>query len=418
MGNPLLERLQKNDKKGHFVKSQTSVSYRTGFTPLDYRNGHMVEVRGDNDELIKRYASTGLVGGSFVTIVGKSGTAKTAFAIQAGSNIIRPYDAGLMIHYDLEQATDYTRIRRLSGFNQIDLRNKVVHKREELSIDDIYESIVEIAKMKRENRDDFSYDTGLLNEFGEPIISLQPTVALIDSIPTLAKSGEKDEMQGDTYANRVAKAISQFYKLLTPIIKAANIIVIAINHINAKIDINPFAKSQPQLNYLKQDETLPGGNAPIYYAHNLFKFVTNGKYIVDTTTATYKAGFDGFRVRCELLKSRTNKAGQYCLLAYNQVNGFDPAYTMYEFLDDNKMLGGTRNNAKHVVGFPEITFDKFKFTKQFLERPELRRVVFEATLPVLEAQLSRSPEDSELLNFADLYEQENPDGIDMEKEAV
>jgi hypothetical protein len=41
-----------------------------------------------------------------------------------------------------------------------------------------------------------------------------------------------------------------------PVIKTYNITVMCINHINAKIEINPFAKSQPQLMYLKMDESL------------------------------------------------------------------------------------------------------------------------------------------------------------------
>ena len=42
-----------------------------------------------------------------------------------------------------------------------------------------------------------------------------------------------------------------------PIVKAYNIIIIAINHINSNVQINPFDKKQPQLLYLKMDESLP-----------------------------------------------------------------------------------------------------------------------------------------------------------------
>jgi RecA/RadA recombinase len=65
-----------------------------------------------------------------------------------------------------------------------------------------------------------------------------------------------------TYANRVAKELAQFYKKLMPVIKTYNITVIAINHINQKIEINPMQKTQPQVLYMKMDESIPGGNAP------------------------------------------------------------------------------------------------------------------------------------------------------------
>ena len=385
MANRLLERLRSKDKKGLFTRTQTAVSYNTGFYPFDYRNGYMVEVRDLQDQLVKTYPSTGIVGGSFVTIVGKAGTAKTTFAIQIASNIVRRFPNGFVQHYDLEQATTYTRIRNITGFKQSELDEKYVLKQEKSYIQDILDSIMQIANDKKEHRDELMYDTGLVNEFNEPIMVFEPTVVLIDSIPTLTSKPAKDndiEMEGQTYANRIAKDLSQFYKKLTPIIKTYNIIVIAINHINAKIEISPMMKTQPQLIYMKMDESIPGGNAPIYYAHNLIKFVTCGKYTMD------EHGFDGFKVRAELLKSRTNKAGQFCHLTYNQLVGFDPAYTQYEFANEHGLIEG-RNPYRYVTGYKDIKFDSRQFRKEFLENEKLRYAIFDKTYPILEKQLSR-----------------------------
>jgi hypothetical protein len=62
-------------------------------------------------------------------------------------------------------------------------------------------------------------------------------------------------MKGGTDAARMAKAIKQFYSKLMPIVKTYNITVFTINHINAKIELNAFTKTQPQVMYLKQDES-------------------------------------------------------------------------------------------------------------------------------------------------------------------
>lgn len=239
MANRMLERLRAKDKKGLFTKTQTAVSYNTGFLPFDYRNGYMVQVRDIEDNLVKEYPSTGLVGGSFTTIVGKSGVAKTTFAVQIASNIVRPFASSFVQHYDLEQALTYTRIKNVNGYKQSELEDKYILKQEKTYIEEIFESIMTIAKEKEEHRSDYSYDTGLRNEFNEPIIALEPTVIILDSIPTVASADSSSEMEGGTYANRVAKALAQFYKRLTPVIKSANIMVIAINHINQKIEINP-----------------------------------------------------------------------------------------------------------------------------------------------------------------------------------
>jgi predicted ATP-dependent serine protease len=90
-----------------------------------------------------------------------------------------------------------------------------------------------------ENKKDYLYDTGMKDEFARPISVYAPTVIILDSIPTMSSKDASDSMEGGTYSNRVAKALAQFYKRLMPIIKAYNITVIAINHINQKIEINP-----------------------------------------------------------------------------------------------------------------------------------------------------------------------------------
>lgn len=396
MANPLLKQLQSSDKKGLFNKTQTAITYGTGFAPFDFRNGYMVEVHDDDDNLVKSYPSTGIVGGSFNTVIGKSGVAKTTWVVQAAANIVKPYAAGFVQHFDLEQALTYTRIRNITGFSQMQMRDKYILKQEKVTIEDMFEAIQKIAQAKEEFREDFSYDTGLLNEFNEPIRALAPTVIVLDSIPTISSKDASSEMEGGTYANRVAKAIAQFYKRLTPVIKEANIIIFAINHINTKIEINPMMKTQPQVLYLKMDESLPGGNAPIYYAHNLIKFVSAGKYTEE------KHGFDGFKVRAELIKSRTNKAGQFCHMAYNQSYGFDPAYTMYEFLHENGMIDG-RNPYQFVSGFKDDKFSSKKFREHFIDSEPLRFAVMDKSLPILMSQLSATDK-SKQVTHADILD--------------
>lgn len=378
----MLDRLRQKDKKGLFVKTQTAIGYSTGFLPLDYRNGYSIQVRDNEENVVDEYPSVGIVGGSFNTVVGKSGTAKTTAVVQWAANIVKPFASSFVQHYDLEQALTYTRIKNITGYTQNELADKYVLKQEKSFIEDIFDSIMDVAREKEENRKEYTYDTGLKNEFNEPILAYEPTVFILDSIPTISSKDQSGEMEGGTYANRVAKALAQFYKRLTPVIKTYNIIVYAINHINQKIEINPMMKTQPQLIYMKMDESMPGGNAPIYYAHNLFKFVTAGKYVSD------KDGFDGFKVRCELLKSRTNKAGQFCHLAYNQAKGFDPAYTMYEFAKDNELIAG-RNPYQYFAGHDEAKFSSKKFSQVFLEEEKVRYALFDSTLPVLRSQLSR-----------------------------
>ena len=389
MANRMLERLRDKDKKGLFNASQVSISYPTGFLPFDYLNGYEVKVMDRNEHVIDTYATTGIRGGTFVTVIGKSGVAKTTWVIQTAYNIVKDFDddAFVMI-FDLEQALNYTRIKNVTGASQQDLDDKIVLRQEKNYIEDIFDTIIAIANDKEANKKEYTYDTKCLDEFGNPIIAYVPTVIIIDSIPTLSCRESDDEMKGGTDAARMAKAIKQFYSKLMPIVKTYNITVFTINHINAKIEINAFTKTQPQVMYLKQDESLPGGVAPIYYADTLVKFVSSTKFKDEDD------GFDGFMVRAELIKSRSNKANKSCNLIYNQENGFDPIMTLYQFALDNDLIDG-RNPYRYFKSNKDVKFDSRKFRKEFYTNEELQLTVKDATQPLLTSLLSAKRDDDE-----------------------
>lgn len=138
---------------------------------------------------------------------------------------------------------------------------------------------------------------------------------------------------------------------------------------------------------------------PVYYANNLFKFVS-----MSPKCNMEDDGFDGFKVRCEFLKSRTNKAGQSCVLVYNQLTGFDPILTLLEYAQLNELVEG-RNPYRKFVGFPDAKFSTKTFRQQYLESPELQRALFECTVPVLERNLSVVDPDKEAqVNMLSVYE--------------
>lgn len=130
-----------------------------------------------------------------------------------------------------------------------------------------------------------------------------------------------------------------------------------------------------------------GGTAPIYYANNIFKFVSKEKKDVE------KDGFVGFTVDITFCKSRTAAAGQVSTMIYDQNIGFDRARTLYNYLDEFGMIGGTRNNAKFVKGYEDIKFNKLKFTEEFYNRPEVRDAVMDVALPMMRDRMFRITND-------------------------
>ena len=417
--------LLKDDKKGLFKHSAVTLGFPTGFLPLDYRNGYIAKVFNDKDEVVSQYTNIGIFDGTFNTIIGKTGVAKTTLAVQMAANIsrycLRKFHIPAEIyHIDAERAFDYMRAKVVTNLSINDLRTIYHIYKEDTTIEDIQERFEEIAVKKEENKKIFKIKTGILDIFGDEIELYVPTIVIIDSLPSISlrgKKGGKDESEkqevakikeqagkkDDMEANRIAKAISRFYKQMMGIIKKYNIIVFVINHINKKIEVGPMPTA-PQTMYLKMDEAIPCGFAPLYYAHNIFKIVLDEKF--DTSKKDKGYPFDGFRARIELLKSRSNKAGKFCHLVYDQEYGFDPYYSLYDYLKNDMDLIGGRNPYRYIKGFEDVKFDDRNFREVVKENDEVYSALFSVANVALEQVLSNtkfnssdSPSPSDISNI-------------------
>lgn len=383
MTNPLLEMLRKKDKKGLFRSTDSAVSYPTQFATLDYRNGSIVQVKDENENIIDTYPSIGLGAGTITTLVGESQTGKSTLAIQMAHNIVKPFPAGFVQHYDLERSFDYPRIKGLTGLPNHLFGDKYVLLQEG-HMEDILEAINEIYNTKIENRESFEYNTGRKDIFGKDIVILQPTVVILDSLPMLeTKAFKTDEIDSITAGGRKAIIIDQFYRKLTAICKPANILVIVINHLKDKPQLSPRDFAKPGLVYAKSNKNIPGGKAVLFLSHQLFYLDR------DDFLKAEEDGVDGAVNRVSFWKTRSNKAGQSCILAFNQSTGYDPVLTLYLFAKDNGLIDG-RNPKRYFVGCKETGpyFDDRKIMDYLENDPELITALVERTKPELMKMLS------------------------------
>jgi hypothetical protein len=220
-----------------------------------------------------------------------------------------------------------------------------------------------------EMKDQLTIKTDKLDGRGNPISIMEPTVVILDSLALLVpeKFSEEEELSGSMSQTAVAKANSQIFQRIVPLLKKANIILIAINHINTKIDINPMQRTKAQVNYMKQDETIPGGNKPIYTANNIFKVDPGSKLSDDKDY-----GINGFLNKITILKSRSNRAGQELEVVYDQNNGYDNIYTNFHFLKSEKLLGGA-GRGFFLEGANDIKFAQKDFRNKLKASKELRK---------------------------------------------
>lgn len=371
-------------------ESSASVAYPTGFLNFDFMNGNVVHVK--SKERDTKYYSVGIQDGCLVMLIGRSGCGKTTFAVQTAANIVRPYVGACIYHDDIEGGITPDRRELLTGFHGDELNERYIIRNTGITAENFYERIRMVYDLKMANRADFEYDTGLFDACGNRIFKLEPTVFILDSVALLmpAQYTEEEELSGSMSATAAAKVNSMSFKRIIPMLKSANIILLMINHINKKIDINPMQRTKAQVSYLKQDESLPGGNTIIYLTNILLRFDDNTKLKQDEAF-----GIAGNLVDITLVKSRNNRAGKSCTLVFNQDTGFDPELSLFVMLKNAKRINGA-GAYLYIGDRSDMKFAQKNFKQKLRESPEFRQAFIVEVMDMLKGELDSSVQEKDL----------------------
>lgn len=343
----------KADKLG--VESEYTPNYTTGIDLIDYRNGRI-----EGGEIL-----AGVDGGKIITIVGKSGSGKSTLAMQMACEMVQNFPTSQVIHMDFENATTKARIKTLSKWSDDMIKSKYIHLNQGIYSETLYSLIKATAKIKLENYEKLQIDTGKLDMNGDPIFTLPPTVFLVDSWATVVPKNisEEEELSGQMSATAIARQNNSIIKRITSPLQEANISLIIVNHITQKVEIGPV-KTSNTLNYLGQDESIPGGTSAIYMANVLLKLQPGSKLEEDKDF-----GIKGFYVVGNFLKSRTNEAGRKFDLVYSQSEGFDNFLTNFYQLKQAKLLRG--NGRAYYFDFaPDTKFTQKNVKNLYQTNPE------------------------------------------------
>lgn len=298
-------------------------------------------------------------------------THNTTLAAQIAANIIRQYKYANVIHFDCENRFDVSRCETITklpaSFFDENLGERYMIKSGMVGLDTIQEMIVKTYVSKMKLKKELTVDSGFKDEFGREVMILEPTVIIIDSITTVMsetfnpdnakEAAAAEQMRGNTEGARDAKTMKGFFKDILPMCKEANIIVYGINHINMNMSMNAFTPVAKQQNYLKQDESIPGGKTMIYYPFNIIKLTARPS---DDFTEDGD-GFTGHMVMVEPVKSSSNQSGNNSKgiafeLVFSHKYGFDSLRSMIMYGRDNGIVEGNRNRLKFKAD------DSFTFT--------------------------------------------------------
>lgn len=397
----LIENLRQDpSNKELFDCNASIVSYKTGIPILDYYLGYKVRVYNkETDELMYMYDALGITAGSINTFVGETSCGKTTTAVGIAGNIVRPFENGFVVHYDVEQALNYTRISNLTKFRASELERKYILRQENTSLEEIKLSISHLYKEKMKNKKDYLYDTGKKNEFGEPIIICEPTVVIIDSIAALANridiatkdgASRADEIGSQTEAMRFAAELGRFYKELLPCLRAANIIIIAINQLRSSPSMGIPKASE--VFGLSQEKQIPGGKASKFYSNTLVLFQAVGKH----KFVKEEDGFTGFGNKLTILKARTNCALKEFELIYDSERGMDSIRSSVEYARNLGLVGGNKNGY-YFIEHKDDKFTKENMLEDFRNNRRLFKYMYDAITPSLKDLLSDVSDDDNII---------------------
>lgn len=391
-----------SDKKYGYDEDQVMIS--TGFNTLDFLNGNVI-VKDDG----KKEYNLGIDSGKIITIIGKAGVGKSTLAIQIAHNLIKRYDQSSLFILDFEQSNTKNRIRMVTGMTEQEVEDKVSIKKVGISTETVLQIASQIKQLKVEHKKQLLVDNkeGILDENGKLVKILPPTVMMIDSIAMMmpADAMKTEEMSGQMVATQAAKANTQLFKRLVQICMEGNIIPIFINHVLQMVSTGPMPVAAG-INYLKQDETLPGGRAAQYLTNTLIKVTASSKLKEDEK---YKV--KGYMTKVELIKSRTAPAGRAMTMIYDQAEGFDEDLSLLNFIKDNKGLKGSPRSY-HLDGYEDMKFIFSNFKEKLASSLEFRAYFENMGKTYLEDSLKESSKyQSAELRLNDLEDNISEDGM-------
>lgn len=378
-----------NSLKDYRMKNEIeqNVSYPTGFLSFDYLNGTIIHVK--SEEMDFTYNSVGIVDGSMVTVIGRTGCGKTTFIMQSAGEIVRPFETACIYHDDIEGGIVQSRKEMLLKMRGQDLVDHYIARNSGITAENFYERIKMIHDLKMENRDAYEYDTGLYDELGNRIYKLEPTVYILDSLALLMpeKYTDEDELSGQMSTTAAARTNASIFRRIIPMLKAANIILFVVNHISQKIEVSSFVHTKAQTAYLKQDESVGGGRVALYVSNLLIRMDDNTKL-----KETEGFGIHGIVVEVTILKSRTCAAGRSVNLIFDYDHGFDRELSLLLLLKD---IGIVNMKGAYMSFANNEEIGKFtnKNFKEKLKDPEFSKVFAEQALIGLNSIITK-PDDS------------------------
>jgi RecA/RadA recombinase len=351
----------------------TVMMFRTGLDLLDFRLAYF--------DITTGLPRIGIPSGRILYVAAPPSVGKSTLVAQIIRSLMIQYpNVGFAQYYDREYSMTHQRMCTLNPF-AISVKESYDHV---IIIDKgVFTETIEqaIRTTHAQKTEDFkngikvpvldSYGNQMHHPVtGNPEFVPPPTIIVIDSLYMLTPATNQEAAYDDRTNMdnaRIAGANATMLKMVSGLLEEANITLVIVNHIRKRINTTRIPQ-QALLNYLHQDEHLPGGDVPVYLARTLLKMKAYAKLKPEDYD------IDGYRVMITTLKSMTSRAGMECSLIYSPVDGFDNDLSNLEYLRTMKAMDGINTGKYQVPGsirrftrkdFKQIMWDDREFALAF-----------------------------------------------------
>ena len=137
------------------------ILYSTGFPNLDATNGYIADALDPETKQKYQYYNMGICDGSINLIIARSGSGKSTYCVQAGANIVRPFENGSIFEENIEGGMTTQRRMALCRFSQEEVEKRIIVRNSGITIENFYKRVKAIHDLKIQHAEELIYDTGL-----------------------------------------------------------------------------------------------------------------------------------------------------------------------------------------------------------------------------------------------------------------
>lgn len=306
-------------------------------------------------------------------VVGRAQTYKSSLAGSLLAHVLTAHPTAEAIVYETEGAIGSA--KRYDSFVAKPVSDRIVFKTSiDYNLSDFYEEFMKLVDMKLQQKKDYLVDSPFLNpKTNKPHKVWIPTFVLIDSF-SRAVAGKiedsyNDSTVDDSSMNSTWLADGNFKTRIMrdmPTRAAkAGIYVIMTAHVGEKYNLNPYAPSVKQLQYMKNTDKIKD-------VGSRFEFLTTSmlqtiKATVLQNSSTKKCEYPTSKSHNEVevnqvdtvaLRNKNNASGLNIPYVVSQYQGILDSVTNFNFLRMNKDYGMIIQGNKQAFA-PVLTPDKF-----------------------------------------------------------